>query len=72
MKNTRLKTLLATGLAAVGLHLSSALAATNYWTGAGDGVAWNQAANWSNNLLPTASSDLVITSGAGTDVTITR
>ena len=49
----------------------AASAATVLWTGAGDGVAWNQAANWSNNVLPTASSDVVI-SGVGTKVTITR
>ena len=42
----------------------AASAATVLWTGAGDGVAWNQAANWSNNVLPTASSDVDIPSGA--------
>ena len=49
----------------------AASAATVLWTGAGDGVAWNQAANWSNNVLPTASSDVAI-SGMGAKVTITR
>src|SRR5262249_36967151 len=30
------------------------------WTGAGDGVNWSDAGNWSNNALPTVADDVVI------------
>ncbi|MBP8261946.1 MAG: hypothetical protein KA118_20020, partial [Verrucomicrobia bacterium] len=43
--------------------------ATVLWTGSGDGVSWHQAANWSNNILPSASDDAVI-GGVATTVTI--
>jgi hypothetical protein len=45
------------------------LGATVSWDGGGDGVSWNQTANWSNNTLPTASDDALI-SGLSTKVTI--
>ena len=50
--------------------LSAALAAsasgqTITWTGAGDGVTWGQAANWSPAQVPTAVNDVVIPAGAG-------
>lgn len=43
------------------------LAAT--WTGAGDGVSWSDAANWSNNLPPSAD-DTVWDIGAGFSVVL--
>lgn len=40
-------------------------AQTVTWTGAGDGVSWNQASNWSPAALPGAANDVVIPAGAG-------
>ncbi|HRZ92819.1 MAG TPA: hypothetical protein P5022_07920, partial [Candidatus Paceibacterota bacterium] len=55
--------------AAVLCSVCLADSATVIWTGSGDGVSWHQAANWSNNILPSASDDAVI-GGVATTVTI--
>jgi hypothetical protein len=34
--------------------------ANGVWTGAGDGMNWSDAGNWSNNTLPTVADDVVI------------
>jgi hypothetical protein len=43
----------------------SASGQTITWTGAGDGVNWGQAANWSPAQVPTVANDVVIPAGAG-------
>ena len=57
-------------LSLMAFALKPAPAATILWTGGGDGVSWNNANNWSNNVPPAASDDAVISS-VGTNVTIT-
>src|ERR1017187_348909 len=47
-----------------------ALGQTINWTGAGDGVSWNSPLNWSGGAVPSPTNDVVIASGAGTNVVI--
>ncbi len=42
-----------------------------YWTGAGDGFSWSDAANWNNNQLPDASSKVIINLSSGAFVSST-
>ena len=44
--------------------------ATVLWNGSGDGVSWSDANNWSSNVPPAPSDDVII-NGPGTNVTIT-
>src|SRR5881296_1355263 len=39
---------------------SSTIAANVTWTGAGDGVSWSDPNNWSNNVVPGPTSDVII------------
>ena len=43
---------------------------TAYWDGGGDSTSWSDALNWSDNRLPGATNEVVITGGAGTNVVI--
>jgi hypothetical protein len=43
---------------------------TKTWTGAGDGLSWNNAANWSGATLPGPADTVAITGGVGTLVRI--
>ena len=40
------------------------------WTGGGDAVSWNKAANWAGGAVPGSANDVVITGGAGTSVVL--
>src|SRR5262245_52112143 len=41
--------------------LTSALASAQVtWTGGGDGISWNDAANWSSSTIPAATDDVVL------------
>ena len=44
------------------------LLSTVSWDGGGDGVSWNDPRNWSNDSLPTASDDVVISIPASNPV----
>ncbi len=46
-------------------------ASTITWNGLGDGSSFNNPANWIGNVVPGASDNAVITSGAGTGVIVT-
>jgi hypothetical protein len=50
--------------------LSAGHAATITWNGAGDGISFNNPANWIGSTTPGAADDAVITSGAGTEVIV--
>ena len=65
------KQLVLSGVLVFGLHLNPnwARAATALWTGGGGDASWNNANNWSNNVLPMPSDDVVISS-VSTNVTI--
>ena len=39
------------------------VAITATWTGAGDGVLWNDPLNWSNNAVPSSITDAIIPAG---------
>jgi len=41
------------------------------WTGSGDGKSWTDAANWSNDKVPTASDDVAINLGSNPTIQIT-
>ncbi len=43
-------------------------AASNIWNGAGDGVNWSDAANWSDGIVPMVCQEVVIP--AGSEVTV--
>lgn len=47
-------------ITAMSLLLSFYVSAQVTWIGAGDGVSWNDAANWSSGAVPLASDDVVI------------
>jgi hypothetical protein len=51
--------------------LVAAHAAPITWNGAGDGSNFNNPGNWIGNVVPGASDDAIITSGAGTQVIVT-
>ncbi|MFT3685732.1 MAG: hypothetical protein QM783_12530 [Phycisphaerales bacterium] len=40
------------------------------WTGGGDGVSWNQAANWSPAAVPGSTNDVTIPAGAGINLNV--
>ncbi len=47
-------------LSAVWLMVSAVSAAQVTWTGTGDGVSWNDAANWSTSMVPAAGNDVLL------------
>ena len=47
-------------------QIASFAAASKVWTGLGDGVSWNNAANWSGNAAPNSADSIFIGSGSGT------
>src|SRR5262245_52122159 len=55
--------------AAVWLVALTGAAAAVVWDGGGDGTNWNQALNWSGDIVPAATNDVVI-DVAGTNVVI--
>jgi len=65
------KNLLCLGAVALGFHFqtTTSFAATVIWTGAGDGISWTNLNNWSNNVLPTVTDDVLI-GGVGTNTTL--
>ncbi len=58
----------AAGLLAALLVVGRCAAATVTWDGGGDGVRWNDPANWTGDVLPGATDDAVV--GAGPEVRI--
>src|SRR5262245_25933091 len=41
-----------------------------FWDGGGDGINWGSAANWSNDVLPTAADDVTVNAPAGVTVQV--
>ncbi|MBC8108012.1 MAG: agmatine deiminase family protein [Anaerolineae bacterium] len=45
--------------------------ANGVWTGAGDGINWANANNWSNNVVPGVSDDVIIDIGSNPTIEVT-
>lgn len=60
-----LKATIRVGVAVALLAASVAAAAPVAWTGLGDGVSWNQGANWSGGVVPGPADDVTINVPAG-------
>lgn len=56
------------GLLLAALFASAASAATVTWDGGGDGVSWQDPANWTGDKLPSETDEVVLTPAGGTTV----
>ncbi|MEC5129680.1 autotransporter-associated beta strand repeat-containing protein [Verrucomicrobiales bacterium BCK34] len=60
----------AEALSLEGAHYAHTLLTQRVWTGAGDGVSWNDAANWTGGNVPSTAGEEAVFSGAGGNITI--